>query len=146
MPSEVDREASTIGPEDEEPSAVQAHEHLPVKPIARYQMVGKLGEGGMAEVFLALQRSVAGFEKLVVIKRILPELSREQTALIDMHSVVNIMNVLLNELQYLQEVLREAEPLQPALDAIQRIHRDLRSSEDVAADIARNNLDRLFPR
>jgi signal transduction histidine kinase len=65
----------------------------------------------------------------------LPELSREQTALIDMHSVVNIMNVLLNELQYLQEVLREAEPLQPALDAIQRIHRDLRSSEDVAADL-----------
>jgi serine/threonine-protein kinase len=32
----------------------------------------------MAKVYLAIQRAVAGFEKLVVIKRILPELSRDQ--------------------------------------------------------------------
>jgi serine/threonine protein kinase len=32
----------------------------------------------MAELFLALHRSVAGFEKLVVIKRILPEMSKDQ--------------------------------------------------------------------
>src|SRR5262249_14425055 len=32
----------------------------------------------MAELFLALHRSVAGFEKLVVIKRILPEMARDQ--------------------------------------------------------------------
>ena len=32
----------------------------------------------MAEVYLAIQRAVAGFEKLVVIKRILPELSSDQ--------------------------------------------------------------------
>jgi hypothetical protein len=32
-------------------------------------------------------------------------LTREQTALIDMHSVVNIMNVLINELDFLQDVL-----------------------------------------
>jgi len=46
------------------------------------------------------------------------DLTREQTALIDMHSVLNIMNVLLNELDYLQEVLRVGEQLQPAVDAV----------------------------
>jgi signal transduction histidine kinase len=65
----------------------------------------------------------------------LPELTREQAALIDMHSVVNIMNVLLNELGYLQEVLREGEQLQPALDAVQQIHLRLPTSDDVGADL-----------
>ena len=39
----------------------------------------------------------------------LRELTREQAALIDMHSVVNIINVLVNELEYLQEVFQEIE-------------------------------------
>ena len=63
----------------------------------------------------------------------LAELTREQAALIDMHSVVNIMNVLLNELEYLQEVLREREQLQPAVDALQQIHLHLRTSDDAGA-------------
>ena len=65
----------------------------------------------------------------------LPELTREQTALVDMHSVVNIMNVLLNELEYLQEVLREAEKLQPAVDAVQQIHVRLCGSDDIATEL-----------
>jgi signal transduction histidine kinase len=65
----------------------------------------------------------------------LPQLTQEQGALIDMHSVVNIMNVLLNELEYLQEVLREGEQLQPAVDAVQQIHLRLRTSDDVGADL-----------
>ena len=65
----------------------------------------------------------------------LPELTREQAALIDMHSVVNIMNVLLNELEYLQEVLREGEQLQAALDAVQQIHLRLPTSDDTGADL-----------
>ena len=65
----------------------------------------------------------------------LPELTREQAALIDMHSVVNIVNVLLNELEYLQEVLPKAEQIQPALDAIQQIHLGLRTSDDIGADL-----------
>jgi signal transduction histidine kinase len=65
----------------------------------------------------------------------LPELTREQTALIDMHSVVNIMNVLVNELEYLQEVVGDAERLQPALDAVQQVHLRLRSSDDLEADL-----------
>jgi signal transduction histidine kinase len=65
----------------------------------------------------------------------LPELSREQAALVDMHSVVNIINVLLNELDYLQEVLGEGEQLQPAGDAVQQIHHRLRSSGDLGAEL-----------
>lgn len=63
------------------------------------------------------------------------ELTREQAALVDMHSVVNILNVLLNELEYLQEVLPEGKPLQPAVEAVQQIHLRLRSSDDLGAGI-----------
>jgi hypothetical protein len=46
--------------------------------FGRYTLVEKLGVGGMAEVYLARQRGVAGFEKLVVLKRILPHLADDQ--------------------------------------------------------------------
>jgi signal transduction histidine kinase len=65
----------------------------------------------------------------------LPELTREQAALIDMHSAVNILNVLLNELEYLQEIIQEAEQLRPAVDAVQQIHLNLRTSDDVEANL-----------
>ena len=63
------------------------------------------------------------------------DLTHEQAALIDMHSVLNIMNVLLNELEYLQEVLRESKALQPALDTIQQIREHLRSSNDIGVEL-----------
>jgi len=66
----------------------------------------------------------------------IPELTREQVALIDMHSVVNILNVLLNELEYLQEVVRDGQQLRPAADAVQQIHHRLRTSDDVGAELA----------
>jgi len=56
-------------------------------------------------------------------------------ALVDMHSVANIINVLINELDYLQEILREAEPLQPAVDAVQQINHRLRSSDDIGTEL-----------
>ncbi|MFZ9888692.1 MAG: serine/threonine protein kinase [Myxococcota bacterium] len=37
----------------------------------RYTLLRKLGQGGMAEVFLARQEGIEGFQKLVVLKRIL---------------------------------------------------------------------------
>src|ERR1700722_16713775 len=46
--------------------------------FGKYTLVRRLATGGMAELFLAIQKSVAGFEKLVVIKRILPALSRDR--------------------------------------------------------------------
>jgi serine/threonine-protein kinase len=46
-----------------------------VKAYGKYYLVKKLAEGGMAEIFLAKQVGVEGFEKNVVIKRMLPHLS-----------------------------------------------------------------------
>ncbi|MDF1562010.1 MAG: protein kinase, partial [Deltaproteobacteria bacterium] len=40
----------------------------------RYQVLRHLATGGMAEIWLARQRGLEGFEKLVVLKRILPHL------------------------------------------------------------------------
>lgn len=51
-------------------------EDLP-KAFGKYTLLRKLATGGMAELFLALHRSVAGFEKLVVIKRILPSMNAD---------------------------------------------------------------------
>src|SRR3954452_13880769 len=61
---------------DGKPEAAPA-EPLPRK-FGKYTLLRRLATGGMAELFLALHRSVAGFEKLVVIKRILPEMSKDQ--------------------------------------------------------------------
>ena len=63
------------------------------------------------------------------------DLTREQTALIDMHSVVNIINVLLNELEFLQEDLPKAKQLQRAADEIQQIYHRLRSTNDIEAEL-----------
>ena len=46
--------------------------------FGKYTLIRKLAVGGMAELFLALQRSMAGFEKLIVVKRVLPHLAQDE--------------------------------------------------------------------
>ena len=46
--------------------------------FGKYTLIRKLATGGMAELFLAIQKSVAGFEKLLVIKRILPAMNQDR--------------------------------------------------------------------
>ncbi|HLL81959.1 MAG TPA: protein kinase [Longimicrobium sp.] len=51
----------------------------PFRPIqfGRYTLLGQIGAGGMGEVFLARLEGAQGFEKLCVIKKILPGLVEE---------------------------------------------------------------------
>jgi serine/threonine-protein kinase len=46
-----------------------------IRAIGPYQLLGRLGRGGMAEVHLALSHGASGFERQVAIKRLLPELA-----------------------------------------------------------------------
>jgi serine/threonine protein kinase len=67
---------------------------MPVR-FGKYTLIRKLAVGGMAELFLALQRSVAGFEKLIVVKRVLPHLMKDQsfvTMLLDEARIAATLN------------------------------------------------------
>ncbi|MBI1908583.1 MAG: serine/threonine protein kinase [Deltaproteobacteria bacterium] len=60
-------------------------------PFGRYLLLERLATGGMAEIFLAKLPGVAGFEKMVAIKRILPHWSQNRefiTMLIDEAKIV----------------------------------------------------------
>ena len=61
---------------------------LPLAPeerswLGRYELLHRLGVGGMAELFLARTTSHAGFEKLVAVKRVLAE-HADNTKLVEM--------------------------------------------------------------
>src|SRR5689334_12909444 len=43
--------------------------------FGRFRLVGRIGEGGMAEVYRAVMTGPEGFERELVLKRILPRLS-----------------------------------------------------------------------
>jgi serine/threonine-protein kinase len=47
----------------------------PVERYGRFEILGRIGRGGMAEILLARERSPAGSTRHLVIKRVLPEIS-----------------------------------------------------------------------
>lgn len=47
--------------------------------LGRYQLLQRIGTGGMAEVYLARQSGAAGFSRPVVLKRILPQLAADKS-------------------------------------------------------------------
>src|SRR5580765_8489094 len=75
------------------------------KRLGRYQIIGRLATGGMAEVYLALSEDLPGFRTLVVLKRILPHLASNSqfirmfldearlAALLDHPNIVRIIEV-----------------------------------------------------
>jgi len=68
---------ASIAPGSDTDIADPARDGMP-RRFGKYTLLRKLATGGMAELFLALQKSVAGFEKLLVIKRILPAMNQDQ--------------------------------------------------------------------
>jgi len=112
--------------------------------FGKYELIAHLATGGMAEIFLARQTGIAGFEKVLVIKKILPHLGREDVfvqmfldeariaARLNHQNVVQIFDLGCVEGQYfiameylegesLAEVIRQArrtrQPLPPMLAA-----------------------------
>ncbi|MFC1654190.1 serine/threonine protein kinase [Myxococcota bacterium] len=51
------------------------------KNLGRYKLLALLATGGMAEIHLAQQAGIKGFERLVVVKKILPHLASEEAFL-----------------------------------------------------------------
>jgi serine/threonine protein kinase len=51
---------------------------LQLGTLGKYQLIKRIAAGGMAEIYLAKASGLPGFEKLVVVKRILPQLSAER--------------------------------------------------------------------
>ena len=49
-----------------------------MEAFGRYELIKKIATGGMAEIFLARQAGIEGFEKLLVLKRILPHLAENE--------------------------------------------------------------------
>jgi eukaryotic-like serine/threonine-protein kinase len=115
-----------------------------ISHLGRYQVLGKLATGGMAEVYLALSGELSGFRTLVVVKRILPHLAANHefirmfldeariAALLDHPNVVRIIEVghdgaeffLVMELvqgkplsAVVRKAAKEKSPLTPALAA-----------------------------
>jgi eukaryotic-like serine/threonine-protein kinase len=46
---------------------------VPTPSIGKFQVIGQLGRGGMADVFVCRLQGIGGFDKEVVLKRIIPE-------------------------------------------------------------------------
>ncbi|MCA9706664.1 MAG: serine/threonine protein kinase [Myxococcales bacterium] len=46
--------------------------------LGKYQLIRRLATGGMAEIYLARAAAIEGFEKLVVLKRILPQYAESE--------------------------------------------------------------------
>ena len=78
----------------------------PPQKLAAFEIIRRLGAGGMAEVFLAKKRGAEGTYKVLVVKRILPSYGtslrfRSMFVETDDHSDVSVDLNLLHEIERL---------------------------------------------
>jgi serine/threonine protein kinase len=57
---------------------IGAGELVPGSTLGSYELLRRLASGGMAELYLARSRGIEGFEKVVVLKRILPQYAQNR--------------------------------------------------------------------
>lgn len=116
---------------------MQKPESADLQVFGRYLLIRRLSRGGMGEVYLAKTGQIQGFEKLVVIKRILPNLSNNpdfskrfitEAEIAIKLSHVNIVPVL--------EVGRVQDEFFLALEHVEG--RDLRAIQNACARAGRN--------
>ncbi|HEU0031612.1 MAG TPA: serine/threonine-protein kinase [Kofleriaceae bacterium] len=72
--------AGTPSPVASGGAAIPPHDLAPGAMIGRWEVIRRLGSGGMADVYLAHSKGEAGFEKLVAIKVMHPHLARNERA------------------------------------------------------------------
>jgi tRNA A-37 threonylcarbamoyl transferase component Bud32 len=75
--STVDRGAATAAPATAAPSAPQSGAGV---MLGRYKMLERIGEGGMAEIFIAAAHGAEGFVRHFVVKRMHAHLARNRDA------------------------------------------------------------------
>ena len=73
----MDNAPEKPAPEATAESPAEEQEFVPQR-YASYELFAKIAEGGMAEVFLARKLGVQGFQKVVVVKRVIPRLARNR--------------------------------------------------------------------
>jgi serine/threonine-protein kinase len=59
------------------PLSLRGYRSPGVETFGRYELLKKLAAGGMGQVYLARQKGPVGFQKLLVVKRLLPHLSED---------------------------------------------------------------------
>jgi hypothetical protein len=72
----------TPGPRGGAPAlaAARVNADLEAQTFGRYRLLDRLGEGGMAEIYTAVLHGVEGFRRVVVLKRLRPQLARNRAA------------------------------------------------------------------
>lgn len=84
-PSEASPRESTLPMPNQAVQAAQpspVHEPTPGNPLrlGRYELIERIGEGGMAEIFFAVARGAEDFVRHFVVKRMHPHLARSREA------------------------------------------------------------------
>lgn len=88
--------------------------------VGKYQILGKIADGGMAEVFLAVQTGAEGFQKRVALKMILPYYVRDEAFVRSFVNEARICGLLTHpNLVQVYEFAREGEQLYLAMEFIE---------------------------
>jgi serine/threonine-protein kinase len=115
-------------------------------PFGRYTLIRRIAQGGMAQIFVAVQKGPHGFEKVAVLKVILPELTHNEdfvrmfldeariAAILDHNNVVRVYDFGEIDGQYF--IAMEHLPGEDLASLLQQVRRSGKPMPiDVAADL-----------